>query len=75
MELTLTDIKLNQQQEVASSKSFQFLDPRDVSPPKGVNLHLLTKYGCTIRGKWKDSGFYTGWAAMPSIPQHMKYSL
>lgn len=71
----MIDIKLNNQQEVASSKSFQFLDPKVNNPPKGVNLHLLTKFGCTIKGKWKDSGFCIGWAAMPSIPLHMKYSL
>lgn len=71
----MSDIKLNSQQQVASSKSFQFISPKDEAPPRGVAIHLLTKYGCAIRGRWSDSGFYIGWAAMPSIPQHMKYSL
>jgi len=75
MELTLEDIKLNIQEEVASSKSFQFLDPKIVAPPKNVSLHLLTKFGCAIKGKWSDTGFYVGWQAMPSISKQMKFSM
>lgn len=74
MELTLKDIKLNNYSGVASCPSYSFMDMTNI-PPKGVDLLLLTRYGCMVRGKWKKSDFYKGWCPLPSTPSHMKYSM
>lgn len=40
----------------------------DPLPPGGADVHLLTKGGICVRGKWpsnNEDDFYVGWAPLP----------
>lgn len=49
----------------ATDPELKWIYPDQKSPPAGVKLHLLTKWGYAIHGMWDDSGFYTAWQYLP----------
>jgi len=47
-------------------------DPEIKSPPLGVKIYLINRFGVAVLGEWSDSGEYIAWAPLLKVPQSVK---
>ena len=50
---------------------YHYFDPREVPPPAGVKMLLLTEQKTCVIGQWSPQG-YIGWYPLPKIPAAMR---
>jgi len=51
---------------LAGGPAYLYPGAGDASPPLGVKVLLLTRYGMCLVGQWSNNDFYVGWAPLPT---------
>lgn len=57
--------------KIATDPNNYFYDAREIPPPLGTKILLLTVTGVCVIGTWNDG--FIGWKELPKIPESLKY--
>ena len=49
---------------VAGGSTYLYPAAGDPKPPGGADVHLLTRGGVCVRGKWRDDAGFIAWAPL-----------